>query len=64
MKPGDLIMDNETKHLGMILKKEHFANMDTGPVFLIQWIDPPGEELYFIQSWRTLHKVTLLSESP
>lgn len=61
MKKGDLIMDNETNHLGLILKKETYANA-TGPAFLIRWLDPPGEELFFVQSWRTERKITLLSE--
>ena len=64
MKRGDLIMDNKTNHLGMILRVENFANQEAGPVFLIQWIDPPHEELFFVQSWRTAGKITLLSESP
>jgi len=62
MKPGDLIIDNKTNHLGVILKKETYANA-TGPAFLIQWFDPPGEELFFVQSWRRAGKITLLSES-
>ena len=63
MKAGDLIMDNDSALLGLILKRENFANMETGPVFLIRWFDPPDEELFFNESWRQEKKITLLSEN-
>jgi len=64
MKTGDLIMDNDSALLGLILKRENFANMETGPVFLIRCLDPTGEELFFNESWRQEKKITLLSENP